>query len=80
MLFRSVMLLLCIAAVVLGSNLQKRPSRRQVLVEKGVTMLLMQHHSLAFQNVRRNDLSIVTEFLVLKDLSAANAASPATAG
>ncbi len=28
-----------IAAVVLGSNLQKRPSRRQVLVEKGVTML-----------------------------------------
>ena len=29
-----VMLLLCIAAVVLGSNLQKRPSRRQVLVEK----------------------------------------------
>ena len=28
-----VMLLLCIAAVVLGSNLQKRPSRRQVLVE-----------------------------------------------
>ena len=34
-----VMLLLCIAAVVLGSNLQKRPSRRQVLVEKGVTML-----------------------------------------
>ena len=34
-----VMLLLCIAAVMLGSNLQKRPSRRQVLVEKGVTML-----------------------------------------
>lgn len=34
-----VMLLLCIAAVVLGSNLQKRPSHRQVLVEKGVTML-----------------------------------------
>ena len=34
-----VMLLLCIAAVVLGGNLQKRPSRRQVLVEKGVTML-----------------------------------------
>ena len=32
-----VMLLLCIAAVVLGGNLQKRPSRRQVLVEKGVT-------------------------------------------
>ena len=35
----AVMVLLCIAAVVLGSNLQKRPSRRQVLVEKGVTML-----------------------------------------
>lgn len=35
----AVMLLLCIAGVVLGSNLQKRPSRRQVLVEKGVTML-----------------------------------------
>ena len=34
-----VMLLLCIAGVVLGSNLQKRPSRRQVLVEKGVSML-----------------------------------------
>ena len=34
-----VMLLLCIAAVVLGGNLQKRPGRRQVLVEKGVTML-----------------------------------------
>lgn len=34
-----VMLLLCIAAVVLGRDLQKRPSRRQVLVEKGVTML-----------------------------------------
>ena len=33
------MLLLCIAGIVLGSNLQKRPSRRQVLVEKGVTML-----------------------------------------
>lgn len=34
-----VMLLLCIAAVVLGKGLQKRPGRRQVLVEKGVTML-----------------------------------------
>ena len=34
-----VMLLLCIAAVVLGKDLQKRPGRRQVLVEKGVTML-----------------------------------------
>ena len=31
----AVMLLLCIAGIVLGSNLQKRPSRRQVLVEKG---------------------------------------------
>ena len=30
----AVMLLLCIAGIVLGSNLQKRPSRRQVLVEK----------------------------------------------
>ena len=29
----AVMLLLCIAGIVLGSNLQKRPSRRQVLVE-----------------------------------------------
>lgn len=35
---------------------------------------------LGISEVRRNDLSIVTEFLVLKDLSAANAASPATAG
>ena len=34
-----VMLLLCTAAVVLGKDLQKRPSRRQVLVEKGVSML-----------------------------------------
>ena len=34
-----VMLLLCIAAFVLGKGLQKRPGRRQVLVEKGVTML-----------------------------------------
>ena len=33
------MVLLCTAAVVLGGNLQKRPGRRQVLVEKGVTML-----------------------------------------
>ena len=35
----AVMLLLCIAGIVLGGNLQKRPSCRQVLVEKGVTML-----------------------------------------
>ena len=34
-----VMLLLCTAAVVLGRNLEKRPGRRQVLVEKGVSML-----------------------------------------
>ena len=34
-----VMVLLCTVAVVLGGNLQKRPGRRQVLVEKGVTML-----------------------------------------
>ena len=34
-----VMLLLCIAAIVLGKDLQKRPGRRQVLVEKGVSML-----------------------------------------
>ena len=34
-----VMVLLCVAAIVLGRDLQKRPSRRQVLVEKGVTML-----------------------------------------
>lgn len=34
-----VMLILCIAGIVLGRNLQKRPSRRQVLVEKGVSML-----------------------------------------
>ena len=34
-----VMLLLCIAAVVLSSNLQKRSRCFQVLVEKGVTML-----------------------------------------
>ena len=31
---------LCIAAVILGKNLQKRPDGRQVLVEKGVTMLM----------------------------------------
>lgn len=36
--------------------------------------------SLASQNVRRNGLSIVTGFLVLKDLSAANAVIPATVG
>jgi hypothetical protein len=40
---------------------------------KSVYAVAMQHHSLAFQNVRRNGLSIVTGFLVLKDLSAANA-------
>ena len=34
-----VMVLLCVAAIVLGRDLQKRPSRRQVLVEKGVTIL-----------------------------------------
>ena len=34
-----VMVLLCIAGICLGRNLQKRPGRRQVLVEKGVTML-----------------------------------------
>ena len=34
-----VMLLLCTAGVLLGRNLQKRPSRRQILVEKGVSML-----------------------------------------
>ena len=34
-----VMVLLCIAGICLGRNLQKRPDRRQVLVEKGVTVL-----------------------------------------
>ena len=34
-----VMVCLCIAGILLGRNLQKRPSRRQVLVEKGVSML-----------------------------------------
>lgn len=34
-----VMICLCVAGVLLGRNLQKRPSRRQVLVEKGVSML-----------------------------------------
>lgn len=34
-----VMVLLCTAGIILGRNLQKRPSRRQVLVEKGVSML-----------------------------------------
>ncbi len=34
-----VMVLLCIAGIILGRNLQKRPSRWQVLVEKGVSML-----------------------------------------
>lgn len=34
-----VMVVLCVAGILLGRNLQKRPSRRQVLVEKGVSML-----------------------------------------
>lgn len=34
-----VMVCLCVAGILLGCNLQKRPSRRQVLVEKGVSML-----------------------------------------
>lgn len=34
-----VTVLLCIAFVILGSNLTKRPSKRQVLVEKGVSMI-----------------------------------------
>ena len=34
-----VMIALIIASSVLGKNLQKRPTRRQVLVEKGVTVL-----------------------------------------
>lgn len=34
-----VMVCLCLAGILLGRNLQKRPSRRQVLVEKGVSML-----------------------------------------
>lgn len=34
-----VMLLLCGVGIWLGKDLQKRPSKRQVLVEKGVTML-----------------------------------------
>ena len=34
-----VMVLLCVAGILLGRNLQKRPSRRQVLVEKGMSML-----------------------------------------
>lgn len=34
-----VMIALIIASSVLGRNLQKRPTRRQVLVEKGVTVL-----------------------------------------
>ena len=33
------MVCLCVAGILLGRNLQKRPSRRQVLVEKGVSML-----------------------------------------
>ena len=58
----AVMLLLCIAGIVLGSNLQKRPSRRQVLVEKGVTMLygmvedtMGKHNSFHFRFLHRND-------------------------
>ncbi len=34
-----VTILLCIAFVVLGKNITKRPGKRQVLVEKGVTMI-----------------------------------------
>ena len=34
-----VMVFLCIAGILLGRHLEKRPSRRQVLVEKGVSML-----------------------------------------
>ncbi len=34
-----VMVCLCIAGILLGRHLEKRPSRRQVLVEKGVSML-----------------------------------------
>ena len=34
-----VMVLLCVAGILLGRNLQKRPSRRQALVEKGIAML-----------------------------------------
>lgn len=34
-----VMVCLCVVGILLGRNLQKRPSRRQVLVEKGVSML-----------------------------------------
>ena len=34
-----VTVLLCTAFVVLGKNITKRPSKRQVLVEKGVTMI-----------------------------------------
>lgn len=34
-----VMVCLCVAGILLGRKLQKRPSRRQVLVEKGVSML-----------------------------------------
>lgn len=49
-------------------------------VVKSVYAVVMQHHANGVSERQRNDLSIVTEFLVLKDLSAANAASPATAG
>lgn len=34
-----VMVCLCVAGILLGRNLQKRPSRRQVLMEKGVSAL-----------------------------------------
>lgn len=34
-----VMLVLCILSITLGRDLKKRPGKRQVLVEKGVTML-----------------------------------------
>ncbi len=49
-----VSLMLCIAFVLLGRNLKKRPGRTQVLVEKGVTMLYnlvgdtMGRHNLKF--------------------------------
>ncbi len=34
-----VSVILCIAGILLGRNLQKRPGKKQVLVEKGVTMI-----------------------------------------
>ena len=70
-----VMVLLCTAAVVLGRNLEKRPGRRQVLVEKGVTMLYdmvgdtMGKHGMigkqVYQNPRQDG---VQEFIVTKAL------------